>query len=97
MVTKVIATITPENLIPIPDEIGDRLGVGAGGQVEFIVQDDGTITVRPRQYRELTLEETISSVPAIPGMSHDFDREIEEAIGDAMDEKYARLAEQRQR
>ena len=94
--TKAFATITDEYAIPIPDEIGDHLGVGAGGQVELTVEDDGTITVRPRQFREFTLEETFGSVPAIPGMSHDFDREIEEAISDAMDEKYARLAKQRQ-
>lgn len=97
MVTKAFATITPENLIPIPDEIVDRLGVGAGGQVEFTVEDDGTITVRPRQYREFTLEETFGSVPAIPGQSLDLRHEIEDAFGEAMDEKVKRWERQLER
>lgn len=97
MVTKAFATITDEYAIPIPDEIGDHLGVGAGGQVELTVEDDGTITVRPRQFRELTLEETIGSVPAIPGQSLSLREEIEDAFGEAMDEKVKRWERQLQR
>lgn len=97
MVTKAFATITDEYAIPIPDEIGDHLGVGVGGQVELTVEDDGTITVRPRQFRELSLEEAIGSVSAISGQSLDLRREIEDAFSEAMDEKVTRWEQQLQR
>lgn len=91
MVTKAVATINGDNLVSIPDEIGNYLGVGAGGQVEFIVEDDGRVTIRPREY---TLEETFGSLPELPNMSHDFDVEIEDAISEAVDRKMERLARQ---
>ena len=50
-----MATVTTKGQITIPKDIRERLGVETGDRVNFLVQDDGTVTVEPvtRHIREL--------------------------------------------
>ncbi len=41
------ATITSKGQLTLPKAIRDRLRVGPGDRVDFIVKDDGTVVVRP--------------------------------------------------
>jgi len=49
------ATLTTKGQITIPREVREHLGVDVGDRLSFIVQDDGTVVVRPltRHVREL--------------------------------------------
>ena len=41
------ATVTSKGQITLPKAIRDRLRLGAGDRVDFIVTDDGTVVLRP--------------------------------------------------
>lgn len=43
------ATITSKGQVTIPKRIRDELGLTAGTEVEFIVEEDGTIRVQPKE------------------------------------------------
>lgn len=43
------ATVTSKGQVTIPKRIRDKLGLDAGTEVEFILEDDGTIRVRPKE------------------------------------------------
>jgi hypothetical protein len=45
----------------------------------------------PKNDDDLDLEDLIGSLPALPNMSPDFEREIEEAVEEALLRKYERL------
>lgn len=42
-------TVTSKGQVTIPKEIRDRLGIEAGQELEFTVEDADTITVRPKR------------------------------------------------
>lgn len=48
-------TLTSKGQITIPKEIRDQLGVAAGDRIEFSLEDDGTVSMRPARHaaREL--------------------------------------------
>ncbi|MFB6202653.1 MAG: AbrB/MazE/SpoVT family DNA-binding domain-containing protein [Halorhabdus sp.] len=43
------ATITSKGQVTIPKPIRDRLGLDAGTEVEFVLDEDGTVQVRPKE------------------------------------------------
>ncbi|MFQ3318082.1 MAG: antitoxin PrlF [Natronomonas sp.] len=43
------ATVTSKGQVTIPKEIRDRLGIESGTEVEFEVQEDGSVTIRPKK------------------------------------------------
>jgi AbrB family looped-hinge helix DNA binding protein len=79
------AKITSQGQVTIPVEVRRHLGLEKGKRVSFVIAEDG---VRLEPARFSSIEDVFGSVPAIPGMSEDFDDEIEEAIADELDRKY---------
>ncbi|HKB10353.1 MAG TPA: AbrB/MazE/SpoVT family DNA-binding domain-containing protein [Vicinamibacterales bacterium] len=49
------ATLTSKGQVTIPREVREHLGVDTGDRLSFVVQDDGSVVVRPvtRHVREL--------------------------------------------
>ena len=43
------ATVTSKGQVTIPKRIRDELGLSAGTAVEFVLEEDGTIRVRPKE------------------------------------------------
>jgi AbrB family looped-hinge helix DNA binding protein len=43
------ATVTTKGQVTIPKRIRDKLGLSAGTEVEFILEEDGTVRVRPKE------------------------------------------------
>ena len=74
--------------VTIPEPIRRRLGFGDEGLVVFVMREDGSVELRRNM---LGLEEVFGSLPARPGMSEDFEAEIEEAIEEYVAEKYKHL------
>ena len=42
-------TVTSKGQVTIPKRIRDKLGLSAGTEVEFILEEDGTLRVRPKE------------------------------------------------
>ncbi|MEF8757387.1 MAG: AbrB/MazE/SpoVT family DNA-binding domain-containing protein [Halobacteriales archaeon] len=42
-------TVTSKGQVTIPKRIRDELGLSAGTKVEFVLEGDGTIRVRPKE------------------------------------------------
>lgn len=42
-------TVTSKGQVTIPKRFRDALDIDAGTEVEFVLEDDGTISVRPKQ------------------------------------------------
>jgi AbrB family looped-hinge helix DNA binding protein len=79
------ATITSKGQTTIPVEVRRRLGVTKGDRIEFVIDDDGKITVQVPRYP------TIASLAGIAGtLKHPMTwREVKDiAHEDAVIEKY---------
>lgn len=50
------ATLTTKGQVTIPKEVREHLGVDTGDRLSFVVQEDGTVIVKPitRHVRELS-------------------------------------------
>ena len=78
---EITARISSKNQITVPAEVRRRLGVGASDRIAFFFTERGTVEVQKPRF---DLESVIASVPALPGESLDFEREIEEATAEEM-------------
>jgi AbrB family looped-hinge helix DNA binding protein len=78
---EITAKISSKNQITVPAEVRRRLGVGASDRIAFFFTENGTVEVQKPRF---DLESIIGSVPALPGESLDFEREIEEATAEEM-------------
>ena len=70
--------------IAIPDAVRKELGLEGVKQV-VVMKDGNTLRLVPLT---MTIEDVRGSIPAVPGVSIDFDEEIEEAISVYVREKY---------
>jgi antitoxin PrlF len=70
------ATITSKGQLTLPKEVRSRLGVGAGDQVEFRIESDGTITVLPAKGAALHLFGLLRNTDAEAISIEDMDRAI---------------------
>jgi AbrB family looped-hinge helix DNA binding protein len=43
------ATITSKGQVTIPKRVRDALDLDEGTEIEFVVEDDGSVTVRPKR------------------------------------------------
>jgi AbrB family looped-hinge helix DNA binding protein len=78
---EITAKISSKNQITVPAEVRRRLGVGASDRIAFFFTENGTVEVQKPRF---DLESILGSVPALPGESLDFEREIEEATAKEM-------------
>ena len=89
MAQKLAATITSKGQITLPIELRRNWGLKPGDQVTFDPQGDTCATMKPRLRRSIfdRLEELQFPSIGRPLTQDD----IDEAIGSAIDEKFARL------
>jgi bifunctional DNA-binding transcriptional regulator/antitoxin component of YhaV-PrlF toxin-antitoxin module len=78
------ARINENGDLTLPEDARRRFGKDT---VDVVVRDDGVVELRRPG---LTLAEVFGSIPAIKGVSVDFDAEIESAIEDHLAEKWGR-------
>ena len=84
-----IVTLTSKGQLTLPKPIRDRMKLAAGSKLDFQVQPDGTLAVRP-------LNRSIDSIIGMlhrPGMKAATIREMNDAIGDALVAKHDRILE----
>jgi len=78
--------VDPDGAIIIPPELRAVLHITENRKVRFILDGGG---VRMSVVRSpYTPEEVLGSLPGKPGLSADLDDEIEEAMADALADKY---------
>ena len=82
------ATVTSQGQVTIPADVRRHLGLTKGTKVTFVIEGEAVRLV-PSRY---TLETARGAVAPIPGMSTDFDREIEEAMADEADRRLGRAS-----
>lgn len=79
---QMVATVTSRGQVSIPARVRKKLGIRPHDKVAFTIEGD-VVRLEPVRF---TLEDVFGSVPAIPGTTtEDFDRQIEEAISEALD------------
>src|SRR3712207_456519 len=76
---ELVATVTRKGQVTVPAEVRRHLGVGTPAKVAFVIDGD-EVRLKPVAF---TLDTVFGSVPARPGTSPDFEREIEEAKEEA--------------
>lgn len=80
------ATITSKGQITLPKTIRDRLGLSPGDQVDFRIDDDGTISVVSVKRSALRLHGVIRSDTAEPFSIEEMDRAMADRVA-AEDER----------
>lgn len=79
-----LATITSKGQVTVPKNIRDQLNIQAGTQLDFTLNDDGTISVRP-------LNRTALSIVGIlkrPGQKAVTIEQMNDTIAEAASERY---------
>jgi antitoxin PrlF len=79
--------MTSKGQTTVPKEVRDLLGLEEGTQMEWIV-DDGKVTVKPRKLRAVDLDGILGPPPS--GDTHVTVEEMDQAIGDAIVERFER-------
>ena len=91
MVAKVreryLGKVTSKGQTTVPKEVRDFLGLEEGTQVEWTLDDKGTATVKPRKLRAIDLAGILGPPP---NGRHATVEDMNEAIGDAIVERYER-------
>ena len=85
---KYLGKVTSKGQTTVPKEVRDFLGLAEGTQVEWTLDKNGTATVKPRKLRAVDLAGILGPPPS--GDTHVTVEEMNEAIGDAIVERYER-------
>jgi bifunctional DNA-binding transcriptional regulator/antitoxin component of YhaV-PrlF toxin-antitoxin module len=84
MVTKFRTLLSPEDRLSLPQDVRHELGLDDTDDVIVIVED-GTLRILPAPW---TLDQIQGSAKSDRIFSEDFDEEIEEAMDEALRDKY---------
>ena len=82
-----LATLTSKGQITVPKEIRDALKLGSGAKLDFSLQPDGSVKVRP-------MNNSVASLFGIlkrPGRKAASIKEQKEAVGRALAQKHDRI------
>ncbi len=85
---KYLGKVTSKGQTTVPKEVRDFLGLAEGTQVEWTLDENGTATVKPRKLRAIDLAGRLGPPPS--GDTHVTTEEMDQAIGDAIVERYER-------
>lgn len=88
---EIISSVTTRGQVTIPARVRRHLGVATPDKIAFVLGDDGTAIIKSLGLTMMDLEATL---PALPGASDDFDKEIAEAKDDAADRGMAKMQRQ---
>jgi AbrB family looped-hinge helix DNA binding protein len=86
---KLAATLTSKGQVTIPAEIRKTMGVRQGDQLVFVLNENQQWTVIPRRRRSIF--ESRQSLPPLDLGRPSTQADVDEAIGEAMDEQEARV------
>lgn len=78
--------------VVIPDEIRRLLELTGEHRVRFVIDETGIRLTVPWRRRTQSLQSVMGSFPGKAGFSADLDDEIDEAMADALAEKYGTIA-----
>ncbi len=84
---EIVSTITRRGQVTVPAEVRRHLGVGTPDKVVFVIEGED-VRLKPVAF---TLDTLFGSIPARPGMSADFELEIEEAKEDEAARRMRRM------
>jgi antitoxin PrlF len=85
------ATLTSKGQVTIPQEVRKRLGFKTGDRIDFLFQPDGNVVLQTKKLPFERLRGIIKSKRRKPPTL----REMDEAIGAAVMDKYLRVLHQR--
>lgn len=89
--TRYTGKVTSKGQTTVPKEVRDFLGLEEGTQMEWIL-DEGKVIVKPRKLRAIDLAGILGPPPS--GVKNTTVEEMNEAIGDAVVERYERSLKQ---
>ncbi len=79
-----LATITSKGLVTVPKSIRDQLNIQAGAQLDFTLNSDGTISIRPLSRTALSI---VGILERPKQKSHTVEQ-MNEAIAEAASERF---------
>jgi AbrB family looped-hinge helix DNA binding protein len=82
---EIVSSVTSKGQVTLPADVRRRLGIGVPGKIAFVLEPDGTVTLRPVR---LTLESVKGSVPALPNETADLKAEIADAFEAHVEKKF---------
>jgi len=89
--TRYTGKVTSKGQTTVPKEVRDFLGLEEGTLMEWIL-DEGKVTVKPRKLRAIELAGILGPPPS--GVKNTTVEQMNEAIGDAIVERYERSLKQ---
>lgn len=82
-----LATLTSKGQVTLPKEIRDALRLGAGAKLDFVLQPDGSVTLKPLQRSALS----VAGLLKREGRAASTLAELDNAIGAHLADKSERV------
>ena len=80
--SRFVGKMTSKGQTTVPKEVRDFLGLEEGTQVEWILDEQGKATVKPRKLRAIDLAGFLGPSPVGPVSSEEMNKGIAEAIAE---------------